>query len=94
MQKLIRRVDALETRSTPTHHSSYLMGRGLSGGRIHYPYPGQSLSQPGYRPQHHLHHHYQPRAQPPTQHPPSYSHVDEQLYQTKQWLKHRTMNLS
>ena len=91
MQKLIRRVDALETRPTPT---SYLMGRGLSGGRIQYPFPDQ-----GYRPMHHNlhqhHHHVQPRVQPSTHHqPPVYSHVDEQLYQTKQWLKNRTMNLS
>ena len=24
---------------------------------------------------------------------PAYNHIDEQLYQTKQWLKQRTLNL-
>ena len=85
MRKLIKRVDALETRMIPSYQPMF-------GGRL------QNFPSP------HLHHLPQhlsvggplyPGARVATPRQGySQSHVEEELYQTKQWLKQRTLNLS
>ena len=84
VRKLIKRVDALETRMIPTYPSMMLRGR-----LQNFPSPspqfshGNHLVQPGLLT---ASSHHQSR--------PGLSHVEDELYQTKQWLKHRTLNLS
>ena len=90
VRKLIKRVDALETRMLPTYPSMMLKGRHQSfpspavhlsaGSQV---FHGNTLLQPGLL-----------TTGNPPQARPGYSHVEDQLYQTKQWLKHRTLNLS
>ena len=87
MRRLMQRVDALETRAP----SMMRLGRAvpLSRDRHVSPLVPSYLSRVS-RVQH-------PALRPGllVQSPgPVYNHVDEQLQQTKQWLKNRTMNLN
>ena len=91
MRKLIKRVDALETRMIPSYQPV------MFGGRLQ-----NFTSHPQQYP--HPHHHPQHLPSPGPLYPGgrvatprqgySHSHVEDELYQTKQWLKHRTLNLT
>ena len=82
VRKLIKRVDALETRMIPTYPSMMLRGR-----LQNFPSPSPQFS--------HGNHLVQPGLLTASSHHQSrLSHVEDELYQTKQWLKHRTLNLS
>ena len=97
MQKLMQRVEALETRvpsslssyrRPPVHasrdrHVSHQVPTFLS--RVQYPTMHQGLLQHGHGRDHQPLH---------PAHAPVDSHVEEQLQQTKQWLKNRIMNLN
>ena len=105
MRRLMQRVDALETRApsmmrlghavplSRDRHVSPLVPSYLSRvSRVQHPAlrPGLLVQSPGP-----VYNHVSPA--PVYNHvspAPVYNHVDEQLQQTKQWLKNRTMNLN
>ena len=89
MRKLIKRVDALETRMIPSYQPVMFGGRLQNFPSLpqHHHHPLQHLPGPGP-----LYPGARVAATPRQGYSPS--HVEEELYQTKQWLKQRTLNLT